>query len=83
LNQNINIQAIIKQIFYYFFNYKAKAYVPPHLRGTNKASNFNSKLHDDDEKPDNKLKIKPSDAALDAEKKIKNLKKVRNLTNFI
>jgi hypothetical protein len=54
----------------------AKAYVPPHLRGANKASTFNSKLHNDDEKPDNKLKIKPCDAVLDAEKKIKNLKKV-------
>jgi hypothetical protein len=60
----------------YYILLKAKAYVPPHLRGTNKASNFKSKLHDDDEKPDSKLKIKPSDAQIDAEKKIKTLKKV-------
>ena len=65
-----------------------KAYVPPHLRGVNKtntsvASGFSrSKLHEDDEKADTKLKIKSSgekkvlDAAGEKEKKIKNIKKV-------
>ena len=64
----------------------AKAYVPPHLRGkvnsSAAASNFKSKLHDDDEKPDKSLKIKPSDAVLDTEKKIKNLKKVKSFRLF-
>ncbi len=59
----------------------AKAYVPPHLRGNNKASNFKLKLHDDEEKPDSKLKIKSNDKkeldpASEKEKKIKTLKKV-------
>ena len=65
--------------------YKAKAYVPPHLRGANKsASNFKSKLHDDEEKPDKNLKIKPTKSeAEEAEKKLKNLKKVRKLKKLI
>ncbi len=58
--------------------------MPPHLRGNNKAvpANFKSKLHEDDEKPDSKLKIKSvadkkgNDPAAEKEKKIKNLKKV-------
>lgn len=62
---------------------KAKAYVPPHLRGANKstAAAFKSKLHDDDEKADTKLKVKSNekkvlDPQAEKEKKIKNLKKV-------
>lgn len=54
----------------------AKAYVPPHLRGTNKVPNFKTKLHEDDEKPDAKLKIKLA-AVDETEKKIKNIKKVK------
>jgi len=61
----------------------AKAYVPPHLRGANKSATaaFKSKLHDDDEKADTKLKIssnekKTLDPQAEKEKKIKNLKKV-------
>ena len=50
--------------------------MPPHLRGTNKAANFKSKLHDDDEKPDKNLRIKPTLSEEDSvEKKIKTLKK--------
>ena len=50
--------------------------MPPHLRGANanKASSFNTKLHNDDEAPDKSLKIKSTED--DREKKIKNLKKV-------
>lgn len=61
---------------------ETKAYVPPHLRGANTktAAKFNSKLHEDDEKADTKLKIKTNekrvlDPAAEKEKKIKNLKK--------
>ena len=49
--------------------------MPPHLRGTNTASNFKTKLHEDDEKPDKILKAKSSGAD-DLEKKIKIIKKV-------
>ena len=52
---------------------ETKAYVPPHLRGTNKVSTIKNKLHDDDEKPDNKLRVKSD--VIDNEKKIKTLKK--------
>ncbi len=57
---------------------ETKAYVPPHLRGlANKPANFKTKLHEDDEKPDKNLKIKPTKSeAEETEKKIKNLKKV-------
>ena len=60
--------------------FKAKAYVPPHLRGTNRVPDFKSKLHEDDEKPDQKLKVKPVDGE-DPEKKLKNLKKVTQSTD--
>lgn len=53
---------------------ETKAYVPPHLRGTNRVPDFKSKLHEDDEKPDKNLKVKPADGE-DPEKKLKNLKK--------
>ena len=47
------------------------------MRGGNKAANFKSKLHEDDEKPDKNLRIKPTKSeAEEVEKKIKNLKKV-------
>lgn len=60
---------------------ETKAYVPPHLRGANKsAAGFKSKLHEDDEKADTKLKIKSNekrvlDPAGEKDKKIKTLKK--------
>lgn len=56
---------------------EAQAYVPPHLRGAKKPANFKSKLHEDDEKPDSKLKkvaIVPGSVE-ETEKKIKTLKK--------
>ena len=65
----------------------AKAYVPPHLRGASSkasgssgGSSIKSKLHDDDEKPDNKLKAKSTEKseAEVIEKKIKTVKKVNN-----
>ncbi|CAF0707346.1 unnamed protein product [Brachionus calyciflorus] len=56
---------------------ETKAYVPPHLRGANRQSQVVTKLHQDDEKPDKALKIKPTEKAPgeDIEKQIKNLKK--------
>ncbi|RNA08563.1 eukaryotic translation initiation factor 2A [Brachionus plicatilis] len=61
-------QPVIKQ--------ETKAYVPPHLRGTNKPSQIVNKLHQDDEKPDKDLKIKPTGKSSDdPEKQIKNLRK--------
>lgn len=60
---------------------ETKAYVPPHLRGVNKpTSSIKSKLHEDDEKADTKLKVKSNekkvlDPAAEKEKKIKTLKK--------
>jgi hypothetical protein len=55
----------------------AKAYVPPHLRGTNNVASFKTKLHEDDEKPDKNLKAKSNQPGVeDTEKKIKNIKKV-------
>ena len=56
---------------------KAKAYVPPHLRNANNSAKFKTKLHEDDEKPDKNLKIKPTKSeAEELEKKIKTVKKV-------
>lgn len=42
---------------------------------------FKSKLHEDDEKPDKNLKVKPADGD-DPEKKLKNLKKVKKNSAF-
>ncbi len=58
-----------------------QAYVPPHLRGKAAGAGFSSKLREDDEKPDTKLKVKSSEKkVLDEEgerqKKIKAIKKV-------
>jgi len=57
-----------------------QAYVPPHLRGKT-AGTFKTKLHEDDEKADTKLKVKTNEKkVLDEEgerqKKIKAIKKV-------
>jgi translation initiation factor 2A len=55
---------------------ETKAYVPPHLRGSNNVASFKTKLHEDDEKPDKNLKAKSHQTGVeDTEKKIKNLKK--------
>jgi uncharacterized protein with WD repeat len=54
-----------------------KAYIPPHLRGSNQASTVKLKLHEDEEKPDKALKIKrDEDPAALLEKRVKNIKKV-------
>ena len=72
----INVSNIIHFNNCTFLNL-AKAYVPPHLRGTNNVASFKTKLHEDDEKPDKNLKAKSSQPGVeDTEKKIKTLKKV-------
>lgn len=54
------------------------------MRNANNSAKFKTKLHDDDEKPDKNLKIKPTKSeAEELEKKIKTIKKVTKIITYL